>query len=329
MVIQNDKLVLGTYEINTQFRSYKDYTKYVDPTIQWIDTAITYNNDYFLKDEFDRKIISKISPYMTENYEFWVSSHLRCLGRRYIDIMLVHNTRHKSWINLYGKILKDSRFKSVGISNVSISQLEEIKDKYGKYPEWVETEINPHYYDADLIEFCKLKGIKIIAYAIFGGKYNARRFIQEFTMPYLLDLVDRSADKIIIRWDTEDQYNQIMRNLAFKVNDDKFIRLSKLELSKSIIPDVYNLPFFVPIDINGFPIYANEATPINIIENKFTGDMLDEYYRIPDLGLEFITEYQALRRYHNQSTRVAIIDRGGRLTKVVTKGCKIYATSIS
>ena len=329
MVIQNDKLVLGTYEINTQFRSYRDYTKYVDPTIEWIDTAITYNNDYFLRDEFDRKIISKISPYMTENYEFWVRSHMQCLGRKFIDIMLVHNTRHKSWLKLYGMILKDPRFASVGISNANISQLEQIKDKYGKYPEWVETEINPRYYDSDLIEFCKSNGIKIIAYAIFGGKYNARRFIQEFTMPYLLDLVDRSADKIIIRWDDEYQYNQIMRNLAIKVNDDKFVKLNKLELSKSITPDVYNLPFFVPIDICGFPIYANESIPVNIIENRFTGDMLDEYYRIPDIGLEFITEYQAYRRYQNRSTRVAIIDRSGRLTKVFTKGCKIYATSIS
>lgn len=320
-----DKLVIGTYEVNHQFEDTEDYFyPSVFTDINWIDTAITYDNDYALAEVINRDdckfhIISKISPFMTDKYQFWVSNHLKCLNRESIDIMLVHNTRHESWIDLYGKILNDQRFKSVGISNASISELNQIKEVYGNYPEWLEVEINPGYLDIELIEFCKSNGIKVIAYAIFGGKYNARKFIQQYTLPYLIYFALTYSDKLIIRWDSDDQFNEIMESLhvEVKVNYD-FLPISK---NKSIVPNVYDFPRHIKLDSYGFPIYFNEAIPDKLVINHWNGN---KFPMIKSLGLEFITEYQAFLRYNGSIARIAIIDSSYRLSKVESKDSKIY-----
>lgn len=329
------KLVAGTYEIETQFVSFDDYLrpKSYSEEITWIDTAITYNNDYFIKG-WKGNIISKISPFMYRSYDWWVSNHLNALGRSKIEIMLVHNVRNSNWIKLYIKMLKDDRFKSVGVSNVSIKELEEIKKSTGNYPEWVETEINPEYCDVALLDFCKSHRIKIIAYAIFGGKYNAKRNISRYTIPVILNSVSKVADLVIVRWDTPSQLGRIIEST--KVNTVQ----SKLSIdwktvdkihglkNKSIVPTKFNAYPYIYFDRDGFPISesVNDVKYGNLVGLN-GGIDLSRFKDITEIdSLEFPTEYAALMRYQEgRHIPVAILDEEGYLEKVKKLGYKVYA----
>ena len=81
---------LGSYEYELMSELERAYQLDSFSSIaEYIDTAVDYNNDYLFKNIPHYKIISKLSFCHYSNYEFFVSNHLKCLGRDYIDIMLI------------------------------------------------------------------------------------------------------------------------------------------------------------------------------------------------------------------------------------------------
>lgn len=318
--MKNIELVAGTYEIDSQFMIFNSYLP-DNRSIKWIDTAITYNNDWFIGSKSNKfKVISKISPVMLKDYNWWVSNHLKCLNKESIDIMLVHNTRSEGWTKLYEKLLKDNRFKEVGVSNVGINQLKYLKNKFGAYPKYVETEININYIDKELLDFCISNGIKIIAYAILGGKYNAKCNIQNYGLAYNLNLVKKYADMVILRWDNYGQMNQLIKGMKLPVSDIQY----KPKLNKSIVPEVYNLPEFALLDSDNFPTYnENISDECRIVTNK-NFNLKSKFTILSNPKLEFITEYKAYLRYTGLVNKVCIITEYGNLTKVRKINDKVY-----
>lgn len=313
--IKSDKLVLGTYEFDKQFSTLDEYKKEVNP--DWLDTAITYNNDYLLKN-WDGKIISKISPWMYKDYEFWASNHLNCLGRNQIDVMLVHNTRHPDWISLYYKLLCDPRYFHVGISNASIEDIEEIKWRFDIYPEYLELEINPRYLDLNLITYCREKGIKIISYCILGGKYLAQSMIKDYTLPYLIRFALNFSNLAILRWDSMSQCLDISNalNCDFEFDFSMYENEMSARLNKVIVPELYNLPKMVILDKSGFPYYGNDLSEMDIRDTRINSIDFSMFSMDYDnVELEFITEYQAMLRYAGKSDRIAILNEDGIPTK--------------
>lgn len=316
------KVVLGTYEFDKHFDSLSGYCTSKD--IDWLDTAITYNNDYLLGG-WEGKIVSKISPWMYKNYEFWVTNHLRNLNRNQIDVMLVHNTRNEDWIKLYLELLKDPRFLHVGISNASIDQLKEIYKIYQIHPEYVEIELNPNYLDLEMLNYCKVNGIKVIAYAILGGKYKAMEIIKKFTLPYLVKFASHFSDMFILRWDSKVQGYDLLESVNSDIEFDFTDITSSILESKAIVPEVYNLPELVTLDKSGFPYYGYNISEMKIIrESEFDQSMLMPFFtELNDVILEFVTEYQAYVRYLGSNCKVAIINHNGIPTKVNSLGCNI------
>lgn len=241
-----NSVAIGTYEI--EVNGY-DYLKEVKSRVKfdYVDTSICYNNDYYIsKCDFlnGKKLISKIPPQMTDNYEFYVSNHLKSLGVDHIDIMLIHNPR-ADWTELALKMNEDSRFKEVGVSNFSIDDIERYKLVTGSYPKYNEMEVNIDYYDKDLIEFCHNKGIKIISYAILGGKYNARKNISKYTLEAILTFVSGIADIVIVRSDVIRRLNRMSDRIYFLINNCKEINIEypdESRFNKSIEPMNYNIP---------------------------------------------------------------------------------------
>lgn len=248
-----EEIAMGTYEINVP--SYETiHEMSLVKSYDYVDTSISYDNDYELRRLLDDnpsvKVISKIAPQMTDQYEFMVSNHLRCLNRNKIDIMLIHNPR-SDWKDLAKKLNSDKRFIEVGVSNFSIMQLNEYMKVIGRYPKYNEIEINPNYYDKELIEFCHDRGIKIIAYAILGGKYNARKNIARYTLPYLLAFAAKNAEIVIVRSDSHFRLNRtisLLKNIENLVEDPNRLLDRGSSESKSIIPEVYDLPEVYTID---------------------------------------------------------------------------------
>lgn len=319
--------IIGTYELEES-----GWNRLSSPSIGKIfDTSICYNNDNILgKIRLNRgfensHIVSKIPPQMTDQYNIMMDSHIRNLGVNHIDIMLIHNAR-SDWKDLAVKLNNDRRIGHVGVSNFSISDIEEYKSLIGKYPEYNEMEINPNYYDKDLIEYCHEKGIQIIAYAIFGGKYNARENFRYYTMYYLLEFASYHAEYIIVRSDDPyelvDMITGLSNNIIGKeVSNPSIYEIESTTGNKSINPvNKYRYPKFIygiRDNISGrlMVTYSNkhynmhdvelvgESVTIDDISGVRKSSNLDEewiYKYLTDLQIpeyEFITDYRVFFRY--------------------------------
>lgn len=314
-------IALGTYEIENNIYDY--FRSLSEISFDYIDTSICYNNDYIIGNRMSylhKKIISKIPPQMTEDYELMVSNHLRCLRVNKIDIMLIHNPR-ADWTELALNLINDDRFIEIGVSNFSIDDLKKYKEVTGSYPAYNEFEINPEYYDKELIDFCHDNNIKIISYAVLGGKYNARKNISYYTLNYLLSLAAYNADIVIIRSDNLVRLFNMSKVLT-TINDTTYPDESLFTfptsiLNKSIIPDKYKLPKYTNLikvkdliiptydsDCSAFSRYRNTVTSIDSSLLDQSIKLSDELNKINDFvkhiklpNYEFLTDYRVLFRY--------------------------------
>lgn len=242
MRVDRNRFALGTWEIHLQTSLERQHIKSMSSRVcNYINTAIDYNNDYLLSNAHDYKIISKISSYHYPLYEFFVSNHLKCLRRDYIDIMLIHSSRG-NWQELAKQIIKDNRYKEVGVSNFNITEIEEFIALTGQVPKYNEIEINPYYTDLETIKYCKDKGIKIIAYGIFGGKYNAMTYIADFSIPYLVGYALSVADMIVLKPESlRHTYEllDVVENCDFSQFQYNYSLSSTATDQKSIVPMRY------------------------------------------------------------------------------------------
>lgn len=253
----NKRWALGTYEIELMHDKERQFVfdkmlSFVD----YVDTAINYNNDYILSNYItNAKIISKISACHYDNYDFFVDNHLKCLGREYIDIMLIHSNRG-NWLPLAKKVISDKRFKCVGVSNFNVNDLKLYERNFGIFPKYNEIEINIDYVDIDTINFCKENNIDIIAYGILGGKYNAIRNISAYSLPHLITFVSKFANIIILKPESfrhVNEYVDIIFNYEEPNNDTLNFECVQ---RKAITPMIY-LPSKIKREYFGVPTYHN------------------------------------------------------------------------
>lgn len=294
---------MGTYEIETlKWSSLLSIAReLVKAGCGYIDTSICYNNDYRLKDilkEFDFKIISKIPPQYIEYYDYVIDHHLKCLGRDKIDLMLIHNSRSE-WVELAKKLESDNRFLEVGVSNFSIDDLKKYKSELGHYPRYNEIEINPRYPNHKLVHFCKANGIKIIAYAIFGGKYNSMKIISDFTLPQILNQIFLKADLAILRVDSIDQLLQAKSVPTWTPKEF----LTYDTHTKSIEPMNYKKTMCNKLKFGDKVIHTyskvmgvNQDLEVNCDNDDLSATIQNYINQLP--YLEFITDYRAFIRYY-------------------------------
>lgn len=191
-------VVLGTKNLSEMT------TKFLSNSFNYIETAISYNNDFelgiVLKKNKTTKIISSISS--LSQYELMLNYHLTWLKRKKIDILLVDSKA--SWkdddlLSLYSR--RYEFCDEFGLSNVdSIGDIKRLLD-LGIQPDWVSMIINPTYFNLELIEYLKERGIKIISHEILGG-YMAQTNIEVYTLQFLLSFAAVYSDLVCISGDS-------------------------------------------------------------------------------------------------------------------------------
>ncbi len=288
------KFAVGTWEIHLQGSNERQYIlDYMDEICNYIDTAIDYNNDYLLKDIRNKyKVISKISSYHGENYEFFVSNHLKCLNTDKIDIMLIHSNRG-NWQYVAKQMANDNRFIKKGVSNFTVNDIEEFKLITGYYPDYCEVEINPYYIDLNTIDFCKEHNIKIIAYGIFGGKYNATRNIANFSLPYMISFAAHYADIIIVKPECERhviEIKDVVNNFMISSNTN-FSPIAYT--NKAIEPMVYDASQIYHKECLDYPTYHNAVGHNVQVFDRFSAVELND--NLPNF--EMLGDYLTYIRY--------------------------------
>lgn len=317
------EFAIGTYEIELLNKLDRaEMFASLDAICSYIDTAINYNNDYLLT-ETRQKIISKISACHYDAYEFMVSNHLKYLQRDFIDVMLIHSNRG-NWQQLAAKIKDDKRFKHLGVSNFMIDDILEYEKIVGRLPEYCELEINPQYVDVKTIEFCKAHDIKIITYAILGGKYRAMRNIATYSLPYLMSFAATFANILILRADSKTQANAFF-DVARNYKLDKPIEINNITHNKAIEPMRYQIPdvtkkFCGELTYhntcgrnNDIVFVSKERVNVNFPEFEMLGDY-KTFIRYVFGGTNYV--YDFLRGKDKRLYAVYLFDKQGRLTKV-------------
>ena len=327
------QFAIGTWEIDLQTEAERKYIYgSLRKVCNYIDTALNYNNDYILRSiaDSDVKIISKLASCHINFYDLFVESHLKCLARDKIDIMLIHSSRG-NWRPLAQKIESDDRFIEKGVSNFNISELEEYKMLIGHYPAYNELEINPHYTDVETIEFCKRVGIKVIAYGIYGGKYNAMTNIADFSIPYLLKYAAKFADILILKPESFRQTDEVIDVIdKYDFDDGNDIVMLDDLTAKSVVPMRYDAKN-VRKTYKGIETYSNACgsnkatyTKFNIVKTielpkfEMRGDYLAyvRYLNRTKYDGSSVYDVDFLIGDDNRRYVVHLVDANRRLTKI-------------
>ena len=328
----NGTFALGTYEINLMSaKVLDDMFDVLLSNVEYIDTAINYNNDYLIPTR--KKVISKIASCHFDNYDFFVEGHLKSLNRDYIDIMLIHSNRG-DWTKLALKMKDDKRFKKIGVSNFNVDDIKKYKEIVGNYPAYNEIEINPHYVDIETINFCKENNIKIIAYCIFGGKYHAMRNIADYSLGYLISYANNFADIVILRADSRRQAEEIADAIKLHDTDNDIYDIPNVK-DKSMEPMTYKIPTIKKY-------FANELT-YSIYESYNNVILTNKSMLKLDNNYEMLGDYTTYLRYFlkqyvnpcymsdyivvdDKAYAIRLFDKNGNLTKITTNA-DVYLVS--
>lgn len=223
-----------------------------------IDTANRYTNEKSVgrgikKSGLKREevfIETKLAPTFYEKEEA-VEETLKRLGVDYVDLMLLHHplNNYIAGYKRMEKAYKEGKIRSLGLSNFSIDQIQEILDQCEIRPVVMQIEAHPYYVNEELKEFCERNGIRLQAWYPLGhgnsGLFNEPLF-KELALKY-----HKSVSQIILRWHIQmgicpmpgsKSHEHILENIDlfdFDLTDDEMKQIEKLNKHE---------PFYHPTD---------------------------------------------------------------------------------
>jgi hypothetical protein len=240
-----------------------------------------------------------------------IDDHFEEAGLNYIDLMLIHNNRC-DWVPTVKGLLeykKVGKLGDVGVSNFSIEDLERYKVVFGEYPAYNEFEINPLYTPLDVINFCKDHDIKIIAYCILGGKYNADNMVKIYTLSYLVSYAASLADHVILRSDNVDHIRSMVLTYNEDLVVDKYKNSAVDDEEKVMVPMKYRPQLRMALN-DGIVLYQGNqycsesvsmSEALSLVNTYEDADIDVTDFLINTAGFEFITDYRVyLRTYLRQ-----------------------------
>lgn len=117
----------------------------------------------------------------------------------YIDLYLIHWPVPGCFLNTWKELVKlyeSGRVRSIGVSNFEIRHLEELASVSDIVPAVNQIEFHPYWYQKELLEYCKSKGIQVQAYApLARGAYLDNDIICVLATKY-----GKTPAQIGLRW---------------------------------------------------------------------------------------------------------------------------------
>ena len=172
-----------------------------------IDTATYYRN--FESISIALKALGRQNFYIIS--KVWPSEHtiqglykdinetLAKLKTSYLDAYLLHWPNSKMSIDKILVTMEEFRIKGfirhIGLSNVTVNHLKRALE-VGIKISWVQIEMHPHFYDRELLEFCKKNSITIQAWRPLNlGSVNQDQLLIQLGKKY-----QKSPCQISLRW---------------------------------------------------------------------------------------------------------------------------------
>jgi diketogulonate reductase-like aldo/keto reductase len=127
---------------------------------------------------------------------------LERLGLEYVDLYLIHwpgraNSNRESWRAL-GEIYERGDAKSVGVSNFSVEDLEELRGGSQLVPAVNQIPFHPFVYSdqAGVVDYCQERGIVVEAYS----PLSRGRHIKHKTISAIARAHNKTNAQVMLRW---------------------------------------------------------------------------------------------------------------------------------
>ena len=259
---------LGTWKSEPGEATYRAVLDSINAGYRHIDTARAYDNESdvgkAVKDaNVDRedlfittKLWNKDQGYDTA-IEACEKSLVR-LGCDYVDLYLIHwplkDKRNDSW-KAFIELQERGLCRSIGVSNFTIQNLEELESKFGVIPAVNQVEFHPYHYQKELLEYCNSKNIIIEAYSPL---VHAKRMDEE-RLVAISEEMSKTPAQILIRWAMQRgmvvlpksvNENRIIENFSvfdFEIPNPLMKRLDDLDETFVTCWDPHNPPPYAPV----------------------------------------------------------------------------------
>ncbi len=175
-----------------------------------IDTAQIYGNESGVGSAVAECGIARDELFITS--KIWVKHYgyekalksiddsLERLQTDYIDLMLLHRPYFDyagAWKALE-KAQADGKVRSIGLSNFSIAQTEEILRSASVMPAVNQIELHPYFAQSKLREYLAGKGIAVEAWYPLG--HGNKKLLKDKTISALAGKYGKTPSQIILRW---------------------------------------------------------------------------------------------------------------------------------
>jgi len=204
-------LGFGVFEVQAGEECERAVRAALDAGYVHIDTAAVYHNEESVGRAIADSGIDRERVFVTTKvfcHDFGrdaarraCEESLRKLGMDYVDLYLVHWPKREgvreTWETMQ-RMRDEGRIRSIGVSNFTVRRFEEqfLARETDEVPAVDQVELHPFWTRADLVAYCRAKGIQPEAYSPLARA-------QRMDDPVLNELAGRygkSVAQIMIRW---------------------------------------------------------------------------------------------------------------------------------
>ena len=248
-------LGLGTYQAGFNGKIERAVAHALEVGYRSIDTAEMYKNEKRVgagikkggMPRDDVFVTSKVWPSHFD-YDRTIKSCKKSLERLeldFLDLYLIHwpgSDHMEAWKALID-LRKQGLVKSIGVSNFSSQQLNNMIDQSGVVPTVNQVEFHPFNFKSELLDYCRSKNIFLEAYTpLTRGRKFKHPTIQELSEAY-----GKSPAQVLIRWVLQHDIvvipkstnpNRIEENanvFDFEISDEDMKKLNELDQGSSFI----------------------------------------------------------------------------------------------